>query len=357
MFKKLSRNSRRNSFRVLFTRLAVVVLLAAWSFPGRAGAQSSSPAGAVDDDAAIRRVAELYMSFEPAKLREGFYASSNLYVAGPQGELRVIPFDKFLENVQKGEVSGRAKPKSAIDFIDRAGTAAIVKITEHSADATVVDYLSLVRSSDGWKVVAKTFYVDHTPQAAAPASSGTLSGTSSGNSSGSSAAAAAAPAAGAASASPPPENPCGAGAEIRAFDYMLGDWTTSDLPAPAGGTAFGASHTETILGGCAIREHRHIEQAGKTLFNADVIWGYDVTTKRMLLYYVDDASRTQLYEGRRENGRWEFYRDRPDKDGTIVTIRVSYAPAGNGFTQTVHRSHDHGATWEPGQSVTTYAPK
>jgi hypothetical protein len=331
--------------RRLLTRLAVVVLLAAGSFSSPAGARSNSQVGVTDDEAAIRRVAELYMSFEPEKLREGFYPSSNLYVAGPQGELRVIPFDKFLENVQKGEVSGRAKPKSAIDFIDRSGTAAVVKITEHSADATVVDYLSLVRSSEGWKVVAKIFYVDRTPQAAAPGASGASAGSG------------AAANSRATSTSSPPENPCGAGAEIRAFDYMLGDWTTSDSPAPAGGTAFGASHTEKILGGCAIREHRHIEQAGKTLFNADVIWGFDVTTKRMLLYYVDDGSRTQLYEGRRENGRWEFYRDRPDKDGTIVTIRVSYAQAGNGFTQTVHRSKDHGATWEPGQSVTTYNPK
>jgi hypothetical protein len=297
--------------------------------------QSQAPA-ATDDDAAIRHVAELYMSFETAKLRECFYPQSNLYVAGPQGELRIVPFDKFLENVQKGEVSGRARPTSTIDFVDHVGTAAVVKITEHSADATVTDYLSLIRIAEGWKVVAKTFYVDHKPQpnsnvpAAAPSS--------------------------------PLPSPCEAAtAEIRAFDYMLGDWTTTYSPAPAVGTAVGTSHSEKILDGCAILEHRHIEQNGKTLFNADVIWGYDSVKKQMLLFYVDDHEHTQLYEGRRENGGWSFYRDRPDKDGTTITIRVTYAPQttpkGNGFTQTVNRSKDHGATWELGQSATTYEPK
>ncbi len=67
--------------------------------PNHAATQSASASqstaqspAAADDEAAIRHVAELYMSFEPAKLREGFYTQSNLYVAGPQGELRVIPF-------------------------------------------------------------------------------------------------------------------------------------------------------------------------------------------------------------------------------------------------------------------------
>jgi hypothetical protein len=340
-------------FRQLLTRLAAFAALAACFSPTDASAQSSAaasttPETAAGDEAAIRHVAELYMSFDPAQLREGFYPSSNLYVAGPEGKLRVIPFDKFLENVQKGEASGRARPKGRIELIDHSGSAAIVKISEVSEEATVTDYLSLIRSNTpengGWKVVAKAFYVDRKPQAGAAPAPGAMTEQSPSSS----------PATAAA------QNPCDAAGEIHAFDYMLGDWTTSDSPAPSGGTAFGTSHTEKILGGCAILEHRHIEQNGKKLFDADVIWGYDVTTKRMLLFYVDDGSRTQLYEGHRENGGWEFYRDRPDKDGTMITIRVTYAPQpsqGGGFTQTVERSRGHGATWEPGQSVTTYEPK
>jgi Putative lumazine-binding len=302
---------------------------------------------ATDDEAAIRHVAELYMSFEPAKLREGFYAQSNLYVAGPQGELRVIPLAQFLENVAKGAAAGRALPKMQIDLVDHAGTAAVVKITERSDEAIVTDYLSMIRSAEGWKVVAKTFYVDHKPQVsanAAPSQTQSASAPPSVSQSSS-------------QSSTPAENPCGPTGEIHVFDYMPGDWTTADAPPPPGGTAFGTSHTEQILDGCAILEHRHIEQNGKMLFNADVIWGYDVVKKQMLLFYVDDHAHTQLYEGRRENGGWSFYRDRPDKDGTIITIRINYAQDGTRFTQTVHRSKDRGATWEPGQSVTTYEPK
>jgi hypothetical protein len=279
------------------------------------------------ETAAIRNVVQTYISPDPAKVGTAFLPAANLYVASDQGEMRVIPLSQFLENIAKSVAAGQLRPAMSIDFIDRVGTAATVRITEISATARVTDYFSLVHGKDGWKIVSKTFNVEHKTDAASTATSSPTS----------------------------PPSPCPS-AEAHAFDYMVGYWSTSESPTPAAGTTTGTSRTERILNGCAIWEHRYVEQNGKELFDAHVVWGYDVTTKRMLLYYVDDAAHTQLYEGKQENGAWAFYRERPDQDGKTILIRVTYAKQERGFTQTVERSKDHGATWEKG-SVTTYGPK
>ncbi len=314
--------------------VAASLIMALAGIHTTAQAQSAAPVNnqknqAEEEYSAIRRVAQLYMTFGQANLREAFYPTANLYLATEQGELRTISFSQFLENVAKGAASGRRVPRMSIDLIDHEGSAAMVKITEHSDDATVTDYFSLIRGLEGWKVVSKTFYVNHKAQ---PPSSGL-----------------------AADAQPQAQDSC-ANAAISAFSFMVGDWITSESPAPASGATTGTSRTEAILDGCAIWEHRYVEQNGKEMLDAHVVWGYDSTTKRMLLFYVDDRSHTQLYEGRLENGSWAFYRERPDSDGRMVLIRVKYAKKGSGFTQSVERSSDRGATWGV-PSVVSYKPK
>ena len=273
---------------------------------------------------AIRNAIQLYMSADPVKVREAFYPSANLFMATEKGDVGIIPLEQFLANIARGSASGQAHPEMSIDFIDRVGTAATVKMTEVSNVARVTDYFSLVRDAQGWKVVSKTFNVEHKPEAvASPQNAG--------------------------------QTLCPSG-EIQALNFMAGEWKTTESPATLSGFVSGTSRTEIILNGCAIWEHRYEEQKGKELFDAHVIWGYDVTTNRMLLFYVDDGSHAQLYEGRRENGSWAFYRERPGDGRQTVLIRVTYGQKGKGFTQTVERSTDQGHTWEVA-SVTSYEPK
>jgi hypothetical protein len=301
----------------------IPVTILSLSLIGAAQAQQADD----PETAAIRNVVQTYISPDPVKVGTVFLPAANLYVASDQGEVRVIPLSQFLENIAKGAAAGQQRPVMSIDFIDRVGTAATVRITEISATTRVTDYFSLVRGKDGWKIVSKTFNVEHKTDAASTATPSPAT-----------------------KASPCPSN------EAHTFDYMVGYWSTSESPAPTVGAVTGTSRTERILNGCAIWEHRYVEQNGKELFDAHVVWGYDVTTKRMLLFYVDDAAHTQLYEGKQENGGWAFYRERPDQDGKTILIRVTYAKQERGFTQTVERSKDHGTTWEKG-SVTTYGPK
>ena len=138
---------------------------------------------------------------------------------------------------------------------------------------------------------------------------------------------------------------------------MIGAWRTSDPGTGTVAAAEGESTVEVLLDGCIVHEHRSISRQRKRLFDGDAYWGYDSTTKHWLLFYMDDTSHVQVYEGREEKGQLAFYRERPDPDGKLILIRIVYAPAGStSYTQTVERSGDRGTTWQPG-GITTYQSK
>lgn len=281
-----------------------------------------------DDVNAIRKVADLYISAQPANLQEAFYPTANLYTTDEKGSLRVIPFNEYLDRVRNNSGSREVR-KSTIQSIQHTGNAAIVQVATDTPDANITDYLALVRIKGYWKVVSKTFFVERHSSTAVVAPQ---------------------------SQNPDVGDSACAQPEHHIFDFLVGSWTTSDSTVPNVAPAEGESKVEAILGGCIVHEHRHISRQGKKLFDGDAYWGYDVTTKHWLLFYFDDASHAQLYEGRTDAGHLAFYRERPDTDGRTLLIRIAYAPAANGYTQTVERSADHGATWQSG-GVTIYHPK
>jgi hypothetical protein len=307
-------------------RRRLLAVLLAMQFTLAAAGQGTR---AEDQDAvAIRNAIELYMSPDPARVKEAFYPSANLYSEDGKGGLRIIPLDLFLTNLAKGAASGQSRPTMTIDFIDHAGSAATARMTEISDAARVIDYFSLVRDATGWRIVSKTFNVERKTEASG-SSSGAMQASVT--------------------------TPCPSG-ELQALYFLAGNWSTTESPVSSDGAITGTSRTEKILNGCALWEHRFVEQKGKELFDAHIVLGHDVTTKKMLLFYVDDGSHTQVYEGRHESGGWVFYRKRPGDGGQTILIRVTYAQKGKGFTQTVERSKDRGHSWEVA-SVTSYLPK
>jgi hypothetical protein len=282
------------------------------------------------DDAAvgIRNAVKLYMSPDPAKVKEAFYASANLYTADGKGGLRIIPVDQFLSNIEKGGAPGQGRPPMSVDFIDRVGSMAIVRLTEMLDRGPVVDYLSLVLVDAGWKIVGKTFGAQPQMQ------TGAMSATS--------------------GSQTMDQNLCEK-SEVRAFDYMIGNWITSTTES-TGDQGEGVTSVKKMLNGCVLWQHRYQEQAGREAFDAQLTLGYDVTTSRMRLFIVDDRSRTQVFDGAWENGGWVFYREQPGDAGQMVLIRVIYSQRGEGFTQTAEVSKNRGKNWET-LSVTTYKPQ
>ena len=277
---------------------------------------------------AIRAVADAYISADPARLREAFLPNMNLYTTDEKEALRTIPFAEYLQRVSANANAAHEERHSTIDLVDRTGNAAIVKITTVRPKATVTDYLSLVRIERHWKVVNKTFFVE-------PRSS---------------------PDSAAQSQPKAADKPCSAH-DHRRFDFMIGTWQTSDPGTATVPASEGESTVDSMLDICIVHEHRTVSRQGKRLFDGDAYWGYDATTKHWLLFYLDDQSHMQVYEGREDEGRLGFYRERPDPDGKPILIRIVYTPVdASRYTQAVERSSDHGATWQPA-GVTTYQSK
>lgn len=277
---------------------------------------------------AIRRVAEAYISGDPARIREVFLPAMNLYTTDAKEAIRTIPFAEYIERVSAN--AGKAQQEerhSNIDLIDHTGNVAVVKITTIRPQATVTDYLSMVRIEKQWKVVSKAFSVE-------PAKASNIN-----------------------DQSPPTDSSACADATHHRFNFMIGAWRTSDPGSGAATASEGESSVESMLVGCVVHEHRTLSRQGKRLFDGDAYWGFDATKKQWLLFYLDDQSHMQVYEGREQDGHLGFYRERPDADGKKVLIRIVYAPLSvSSYTQTVGRSTDNGATWQPG-GVTTYQSK
>jgi hypothetical protein len=311
------------------------LLLASMVLLGAALAQFSFVAKAqglhVDDPdiKAIRDVVELYISGDADKIRSAFYPIANLYTANAKINLWVIPLEQFLANVAKGAASGERRPKISVDFIDKAGDAAVVRLTETSEATKVTDYLSLVHSSAGWKVVSKNFDVAVKTESSSVAPK---------------------------NAQAADHNSCES-VEVRTFDFMIGDWasSTSELLAGSGAHGAGVNHIEKALGGCVLLQHRQEERNGKQLFDAYAIFAFDAARSQMRLFVVDDG-HAQVYDGIWESGGWAFYRERTSDTGEIWLLRVRYALADRGFTQTAELSKNRGKTWEKA-SVTIYEPK
>ena len=285
---------------------------------------------AVDPEVdAIRAVADAYISADPARLRDAFLPSMNLYTTDEKEGLRTIPFSEYLQRVSANANAAPEERQASIDLVDRAGDVAIVKVTTIRSQVKVTDYLSLVRIQKQWKVVNKVFFVE--PRNISASLQGQTQGVAGGR-------------------------PC-AEPDHHRFDFMIGTWHTIDPGHATVAAAEGESTVEPMLDGCIVHEHRSLTRQGKRLFDGDAYWGYDSSTKHWLLFYMDDLSHMQVYDGREEAGHLAFYRERPDPDGKLILIRIVYALASTStYTQAVERSSDHGVTWQPG-GVTTYQSK
>jgi hypothetical protein len=307
-----------------FALLTLIMGLLAVAFP-KAGVGAADPE--ID---AIRAVADAYLSADPVRLHDAFIPSMNLYTTDEKEALRTTPFAEYLQRVSANANAAREERRSSIDLVDRTGNVAIVKITTIRPQAEVTDYLSLVRIEKQWKVVNKTFFVEPRNSSASAAQAQTQAMAA--------------------------DKPCSAQDHHR-FDFMIGTWHTIDPGTATVAAALGESTVEPMLDSCIVHEHRSLSRQGKRLFDGDAYWGYDALTKRWLLFYMDDLSHMQVYEGREEAGHLAFYRERPDPDGKLILIRIVYAPAStSSYTQAVERSSDHGATWQPG-GMTTYQSK
>lgn len=121
------------------------------------------PAVAADDPIAVVQAAYVdgvHRHSDAAAFRAGFHDSFVMYVNGPDGVTTVTRED-WAARLEKAAANPERKSpdiSADLELVAASGDAAVVKV-ELSRDGKhlFTDFLSLYRTADGWKIVAKIY--------------------------------------------------------------------------------------------------------------------------------------------------------------------------------------------------------
>lgn len=99
-------------------------------------------------------------------LAEVFAPGSTLY-ASADGQVSVLPLETWLERVEnrKSAKDSGFESRNRILSIEVESSMAMAKVTSAFPPKRFVDYLSLVRTASGWRIVAKTYHAEDIPSA------------------------------------------------------------------------------------------------------------------------------------------------------------------------------------------------
>ena len=144
--------------------------------------------------------------------------------------------------------------------------------------------------------------------------------------------------------------------EAQAFNFMIGSWRGVERTADAPDQIASRSEiaVQPVFNGCALQEDWIVYEGTKELFRARLLRVFDKTSEKWMLTYIDNDLTHQVYEGRKSDEGWSFYRTRL-ADGKPIQIRITWRDEANGFSQVIDRSTDGGASWQHRASI-TYRP-
>ena len=143
-------------------RLAAALVLFGASLVGAARASAQQAAVTATDSAEVRAVLETYFrgqaTGDGSHMRPIFQPSANLYWIR-EGKYAERPSAEWMASYTGKPAADEAERKRRIASMDITGNAAIAKLVSDYPTAVVTDYMSLLKTEGGWKVVAKTFVV------------------------------------------------------------------------------------------------------------------------------------------------------------------------------------------------------
>ncbi len=111
------------------------------------------------EEEAVRATVELYfqgmMEASPEALREAFHADARLIGLGRDGEVMIIPFEKWASGWEGRDARDPEIYVNAIVDVDVHGTAASAKTDLKWPTVRYIDYLSLLKVDGEWVIVNK----------------------------------------------------------------------------------------------------------------------------------------------------------------------------------------------------------
>jgi hypothetical protein len=113
-----------------------------------------------DDTAAILAVAQLYYDgmhgADEAKLRKAFHPKASV-IGNFEGEVTWMSLDDFVEECRS--VHDRVGAYACrLESLDTVGDTAVARFGGSFIDIWFSDYLSMLKTKDGWSIVNKVFY-------------------------------------------------------------------------------------------------------------------------------------------------------------------------------------------------------
>lgn len=117
-----------------------------------------------DVEAVVRLYLDALHEGDTDMLGRVFAPESALY-ASVDGEPMALPVGQWLDRVRnrKSARDSGFESRNAILSIETEGDMAMAKVTSAFPPKRFVDYLSLVRTTDGWRIVAKTYHAEDVP--------------------------------------------------------------------------------------------------------------------------------------------------------------------------------------------------
>jgi len=101
---------------------------------------------------------------DEAAVNKGFHPGFNLMGAGKGNTMWKYPIYNWIENAKEGKKTKKYAFQDEFTtikflFVDVTGNVATSKIEFYEGDEKkFIDYLSLIKFEDGWKIVSKIFY-------------------------------------------------------------------------------------------------------------------------------------------------------------------------------------------------------
>ena len=119
------------------------------------------------DVAAVKEVVNrayiegIHKERDSEKIRSGFHEEFVMLINADEG-LRKLTRNQWIARIEDGNRKNPDRPQPKIDhefsLVDVSGDAAVARVELHrDGKHTFTDYLSLYRTSDGWRIVGKIF--------------------------------------------------------------------------------------------------------------------------------------------------------------------------------------------------------
>jgi hypothetical protein len=143
-------------------RLVATALVLLASVAGGARASAQQPTATASDSAEVRSALEAYFrgqaTGDASHFRPIFQPSANLYWIR-DGKYAERPSAEWMASYTGKPAADETERKRRVASMDITGNAAQAKLVSEYPSALVTDYMSLLKTESGWKVVAKTFVV------------------------------------------------------------------------------------------------------------------------------------------------------------------------------------------------------